>query len=91
MLAARTRTALTAARSVRAAAPATTSTTTTSRVAQLSSSSSAPSSLLLQSQRRVEAQQQRASDELGDIMAKRWLGNAVAHSTDADRVRPRPL
>ncbi|GAA5911308.1 hypothetical protein JCM8208_004328 [Rhodotorula glutinis] len=79
MLAARTRTATTAARSLRAAAPP------AARVAHISSSTSVPSSLLLQSQRRVDAQQQRASDELGDIMAKRWLGNAVAHSTDADR------
>jgi N-acetyl-gamma-glutamyl-phosphate reductase/acetylglutamate kinase len=54
----------------------------------LSSSSVSPSSLLLQSQRRVEQQQQRASDELGDIVAKRWLGHAAANGTDADRVSP---
>ncbi|GAA5986633.1 hypothetical protein JCM11641_005171 [Rhodosporidiobolus odoratus] len=40
---------------------------------------------LLASQRRVEAKQQAASDELGDIVAKRWLGNAAAMGTDADR------
>ncbi|BGP51025.1 hypothetical protein JCM10450v2_006951 [Rhodotorula kratochvilovae] len=76
MLPARTRSVASAARTLRAAIPAT-------PARALSSSASVPS--LLASQRRVDAQQQRASDELGDIMAKRWLGNAVAHSTDADR------
>ncbi|GJN93070.1 hypothetical protein Rhopal_006115-T1 [Rhodotorula paludigena] len=77
MLAARTRSA--AHSLARAAGPA------AAARAPLSSSAVSPSSLLLASHRRVEQQQQRASDELGDIMAKRWLGNAVAHSTDADR------
>ncbi|GAA5992244.1 hypothetical protein JCM10908_001835 [Rhodotorula pacifica] len=56
-----------------------------SRIARLSSSASNPSSLLLASNRRVEAQQQAASDEIGDLMAKRWLGSAIATGTDADR------
>lgn len=57
------------------------------QVAPLSSSAANPSSLLA-SNRRVEAQQQAASDELGDLMAKRWLGSAIATGTDADRVSP---
>ncbi|GAA6030914.1 hypothetical protein JCM8097_008933 [Rhodosporidiobolus ruineniae] len=49
----------------------------------LSSSAAVPN--LLASRRRVEAKQQQASDELGDIVARRWLGNAAATGTDADR------
>ncbi|GAA5832028.1 hypothetical protein JCM11251_002793 [Rhodosporidiobolus azoricus] len=76
MLAARSRSAAQAVRALRT--PSVQSTRT------LSSSSVAPVNLLA-SQRRVEAQQAKASDELADIMAKRWLGNAAAHGTDADR------
>ncbi|GAA5886433.1 hypothetical protein JCM6882_001637 [Rhodosporidiobolus microsporus] len=76
MLASRSRTAAQAVRALRT--PATQATRT------LSSSTVAPANLLA-SQRRVEAQQQKASDELADIMAKRWLGNAAAQGTDADR------
>ncbi|GAA5929950.1 hypothetical protein JCM1841_001224 [Sporobolomyces salmonicolor] len=76
MLSVRTRAASALSRSLRSAAPA-------AAARPLSSTSSAPS--LLASQRRVEAQQQRASDELGDIMAKRWLGSAIATGTDTDR------
>ncbi|GAA5899852.1 bifunctional acetylglutamate kinase/N-acetyl-gamma-glutamyl-phosphate reductase [Sporobolomyces salmoneus] len=55
------------------------------QASRLLSSTSSTSSSLLASQRRVEAQQQQASDELGDIMAKRWLGSAMAAGTDSDR------
>ena len=79
MLAARTRAASTLSRSIR---PATGS---FQAVRALSSTVATPSSLLA-SQRRVDAQQQKASDELGDIMAKRWLGSAMAAGTDTDRV-----
>ncbi|GAA6013253.1 hypothetical protein JCM10207_000833 [Rhodosporidiobolus poonsookiae] len=67
--------ARTAARALRA--PAATATRA------LSTSGAVPN--LLASQRRVAAQQEKASDELGDIMARRWLGNAAAQGTDADR------
>ncbi|BGP19393.1 hypothetical protein JCM10213_000630 [Rhodosporidiobolus nylandii] len=40
---------------------------------------------LLASQRRVQAKQEAASDEMGDLIARRWLGNAAAQGTDADR------
>ncbi|SGY76070.1 BQ5605_C005g03465 [Microbotryum silenes-dioicae] len=45
-----------------------------------------PASLLAQSRRKVEQANERASDQMGDIMAKRWLGGVVsAAGTDTDR------
>jgi N-acetyl-gamma-glutamyl-phosphate reductase/acetylglutamate kinase len=58
----------------------------TTTLRSLSSSTAVPN--LLASHRRVEAANDRASDELGDFMARRWLGAAAASGTDADRVRP---
>lgn len=43
--------------------------------------------LLAKSRRTVELANDKASDQLGDIMAKRWLGGAGAKGTDSDRVR----
>lgn len=43
--------------------------------------------LLARSRRQVELAQDAASEQLGDIMAKRWLGNAAsAVGPDTDRV-----
>ncbi|GAA6009130.1 hypothetical protein JCM11491_005763 [Sporobolomyces phaffii] len=72
------RTQSTLTKSIRTAA-------SSARAARTLSSTVATPSSLLASQRRVEAQQQKASDELGDIMAKRWLGSAMAAGTDSDR------
>ncbi|KAM0746094.1 Arg-6 protein [Meredithblackwellia eburnea MCA 4105] len=41
--------------------------------------------MLAKSRRTVDAANSQASDQLGDIMAKRWLGNAVSRGTDSDR------
>lgn len=44
-------------------------------------------SLLLSSRRKVEASNSKASDQVGDLLAKRWLGGAAAKGNDTDRVR----
>lgn len=50
------------------------------------SSTSVSPTLLANSRRRVEQQQEKASDQLGDVMIKRWLGGAGAVGPDTDRV-----
>lgn len=68
-------------RSARAAGPATRSLT--------SSATPGVASLLARSRAVVEGANERQSDQLGDMMAKRWLGAAVQQAgTDADRVGP---
>lgn len=42
--------------------------------------------LLAHSRRQVDLANSKASDQLGDVMAKRWLGGAGAKGTDTDRV-----
>ncbi|KAI5478616.1 N-acetyl-gamma-glutamyl-phosphate reductase / acetylglutamate kinase [Pseudohyphozyma bogoriensis] len=41
--------------------------------------------LLAKSRRVVDEANSKASDQLGDLMAKRWLGGAAARGTDSDR------
>lgn len=43
-------------------------------------------SLLAHSRRQVDLANSKRSDELGDIMAKRWLGSAGIKGNDTDRV-----
>ncbi|GAA5870427.1 hypothetical protein JCM8547_004029 [Rhodosporidiobolus lusitaniae] len=69
-----TRTAARLTRAVRSAPTLTRSLASSSSVTQL-----------LASQRRVEASQEKHSDAVGDFFARRWLGNAAAQGTDADR------
>lgn len=52
----------------------------------LASTSVSTSSLLLQSKRAVDKANDYQSDQLGDIMVKRWLGGAAAKGVDTDRV-----
>lgn len=52
----------------------------------LSSTTTVSPTLLAQSRKRVDLVNEKASDQLGDIMAKRWLGGAGAAGTDTDRV-----
>jgi len=52
-----------------------------------SSATPGVASLLARSRAVVEQANERQSDQLGDMMAKRWLGAAVQQAgTDADRV-----
>ena len=58
-------------------------------LASRSLTTSVSPTLLAKSRRTVELAESKRSDEVGDIMAKRWLGGAGAKGTDSDRVRRR--
>ncbi|KAL8280597.1 hypothetical protein RQP46_006920 [Phenoliferia psychrophenolica] len=54
-------------------------------LASRSLTTSVSPTLLAKSRRTVELANEKQSDQLGDIMAKRWLGGAGAKGTDSDR------